>query len=481
MLDSFHSRRLDDRDLYLLGLVKSFNESDTLFTFEDMAAMSNQCVRTVSYRMRRLQKKGLVKTKRIPGTRNYEHRLTFLDETTRYTLPQKLRDLMALREEGKSYLQSHKINSKKKELGEKLESTLYLRQKSIGLKPSRSLEAKYSIRSNSNMGARAPVVVEEHDMGASGPNDELLSVITSALDESEKAHASVCEKREKRRKEVAETVGRELYVAAPTKKKLAHDEKEIEDYTTKDLEIVYREQWREAGYSGEAFKWSGKERGQMHNFMREQPVADIVQYIKYVFSNWDKILRRYPVRGLPTIAAIYGFRKSWFAECFNGEHGKFGRGVNTLLPYNPETAKKYPRFDLATLEVKNPSFNEEAAKKYLAEHPQVKVDLSKVPMPVYEPEPEREHVIRKPLSEPKQPWKKKPVVVSSEVLDGVEIKSVKKKPMETVDVEDLDDLLQSVPEYGFDANPDIVGSDTEDTTNSNTALRDRSEQCRKQK
>lgn len=515
MFDVVHSQRLDDRDYRLIEIVGRFNTDEKVFTYEDVAAITGHCVRTIAERMRRLRKKGLIKSKRIRGTRSYEHSLVYLDQTSTDAENAKGTDHAGLVEGRNGCLQPLIRIRNKKELGKILLRSLNTDKRSVGIKIKPDNIANYVIRRSveidpgSNLGG-AHDVVEEVDVPVTGSDDILQHVIDSALAQSTVDLNKTKAKRKKNRERNAASAGRQLYQTRHSKKMQSHAERAVEDYTHKDLEIVFRQQWEAAGFATKAFVWTRKENGQMRNFLKEQSAADIVKYFEYVFSNWDRILKRYAVRGLPTVGLIYGFRRSWFAECFDGEKGSVGRGETTLLEYNPENAELGRKHGFSILDGKylgrnTLEYNPEAAAKALAATAEAEKkagvdgltsllrkrgaerasqESSEFPMP--RPPALPTPKVRVPLSAPVKPQKQLPKKRTAAEWEALlEPSPVVQEPVAEPEDVELDDLLGSLDDiaslsldYGFGeaSSADIVGSDS--ARKLDKALEDRSKKCR---
>jgi hypothetical protein len=95
-------------------------------------------------------------------------------------------------------------------------------------------------------------------------------------------------------------------------------QKKESDYNVSDLEICFQQEWEKKNFGLHPFKWTGSDRGKMKNLIEEQGIGATLKALKYFVTNWEQLIRRYPLKGVPTVAALYGFRQSVFSEATRG-------------------------------------------------------------------------------------------------------------------------------------------------------------------
>lgn len=108
--------------------------------------------------------------------------------------------------------------------------------------------------------------------------------------------------------------------AVPKKKSRwdAFKAKTPDKYNVPDMELLYKELWEQEKLPGRPFSWTGKDRGQMKKLITDQGAESIASLVKYVMCNWASLQRRYKLNGTPSVAVIFGFRRSWLPEALHG-------------------------------------------------------------------------------------------------------------------------------------------------------------------
>lgn len=91
----------------------------------------------------------------------------------------------------------------------------------------------------------------------------------------------------------------------------------IEEYNSSDLFLVFSDEWKQ-NYNGRPVAWTMKDRKQMKLLIEDQGAETVVRYIKYAFSAWGEICRRYRINGYPCVSVLFGYRRSLVPECLNG-------------------------------------------------------------------------------------------------------------------------------------------------------------------
>jgi len=165
-----------------------------------------------------------------------------------------------------------------------------------------------------------------------GPDDKIMDLIQSSQKKTAAARDDRLEKRKKRLEEEPDD-GR--YILPATQKRLAREEKDPMAYTSTDLQYAFRECWKTAGFNGQPFPWTFVEKSKMKDLIKAQNPKVALEYIQYVFANWDSIQKRYKLNGYPNVAMIYGYRRTWVAEMQNGIKNA---PLSGPLEYDPNTA-----------------------------------------------------------------------------------------------------------------------------------------------
>jgi hypothetical protein len=107
----------------------------------------------------------------------------------------------------------------------------------------------------------------------------------------------------------------------PRRKDTRHEkfrEKSPSEYNVNDIEIIFKKAWAGSELTGKPFRWTMKDRGQVRDLLNDQGGEAVKIYFEYIIQNWESIRSRYNMGGSPSVALLYGYRRSWFSEALEG-------------------------------------------------------------------------------------------------------------------------------------------------------------------
>jgi DNA-binding Lrp family transcriptional regulator len=379
MLKLLADSRLSDSDKLTLLAVKDFNDMRVAFTQAQLAQVLGVSPKTVYRRFVRLKEMKYLESERIwsnrhlyrarlevPGqTGKLPDRLNFIYQPDGRKEIRRLREISLRIEHKESILREsaagHEQGGQSDTSGQQpdksdqqpdtpsdqpdsfaniiyLSSYLERKNKQNNSIPEKQKKDQITQSSRANT---AHVSQGQKPMDIAGPNDKLSQVIRSASERTDKAREKKHTRRQAKIKEQGDP-GPERYETKMAKKFREHKDKPVSEYDVDDLKIVFDEEFKRSGLRGNPFGWSNKERRWMKEFLREQPVEQVVAYVRYVVREWETIKNQYEMNGYPNIAVAYTYRKSWFFEFLNGpSSGKKKKHFGGRLEFDPEAAKNY--------------------------------------------------------------------------------------------------------------------------------------------
>ena len=299
MLGILTNPDLDDRDVRLLALLYELQKTESAIPYSTLAKGLRISTRTVSRRFSNLRELGVVSSVRI-GPHEWTHTVLGLSDSATV-----VREETVLSPEDPEEIVCRPSGT----------TTLIY----PGIISYSSLENNKK-DSNYTEGTRVNNI--------QGPDDKILSLIQAS---QKKTAVARDERFEKRRKRLAEEPDDGPYVLPATQKRFAHEEKDPMAYTATDLEYVFKDCWRKAGFDGRPFGWTLVEKARMKSLITDQSAQIALEYVQYVFENWDTIQKRFKINGYPSVAVIHGFRRTWVAEMQNGVRDSGRKDISEVL------------------------------------------------------------------------------------------------------------------------------------------------------
>jgi hypothetical protein len=101
---------------------------------------------------------------------------------------------------------------------------------------------------------------------------------------------------------------------SPKQKEARTKAKAIENYNVLDLENVFSRIWRDTFTHMHPATWKMKERSVASRLLRDQGAAKLIEAFEYILPNWDRLAKRYKIKGGPSISVISVFFSSLMYE-----------------------------------------------------------------------------------------------------------------------------------------------------------------------
>lgn len=175
----------------------------------------------------------------------------------------------------------------------------------------------------------------ENDVKLIGPQGALLQTIEVAAQAAPRARE---EKAERKRKPSSER-----FAVGKNKRRLAFDEKTVDEYNCNDIELVMQDAWKAQDLPGKPFRFTNADRKWAKEMIDDQSAEAVVTTVQYVIEHWGELLGRFPgLNGAPSMNVIYAYRRSWVPEALRGGP----EDVKRKLPgeYDAEAAAESPDF-----------------------------------------------------------------------------------------------------------------------------------------